>query len=255
MKFQLFFYAIFLACPSWLLSGFTKGTMVKVPTGYCEIENLKVDDWVCAVRPDGNATVAQIDQIVSYVWHKYMIIELDGTSIFAVTGQKFYQPLTHKWIKAKHIEQGTAILSGVNQIRYVTSARKIQEPIEVFDIKMKDVHTFCVSDHDIVVHNYALLAIGLSIAWGLGKIAFEKLLRDICVAGLALLGKHLADGKSEGQNWKIENVRRTFLFGDELGFNRELCGDQDSGPAIFLQSLSPDELVKLCRTVFKVESI
>jgi len=207
-------------------------------------------------RSDGNATVAQIDQIVSYVWHKYMIIELDGVSIGAVTGQKFYQPLTHKWIKAKHVEQGTVLLSGVGQVRYVTSACKVHESIEVFDIKMKDVHAFCVSEHDIVVHNYALLAIGLSIAWGLGKIAFERLLRDICVAGLALLGKHVGcDGKSESQNWKIESVRRTFLFGEKKVDIFELQEHQDNGPAKFLQSLSSDELLQLCRHVFRVGSI
>ncbi|MFA5998782.1 MAG: Hint domain-containing protein [Candidatus Babeliales bacterium] len=252
MKFQLFFYATFLACPVLLLGGFTKGTMIRVPTGYCEVEHLKVDDWVCAIKPDGNATVAQIDQIVSYVWHKYMIIEIDGVSIVAVTGQKFYQPLTHKWIKAKHVEQGTALLSGVGQVRYVTSVCKVHESIEVFDIKMKDVHTFCVSELDIVVHNYGMLAIGLSIAWGLSKIAFEKLLRDICIAGLALLGKHAGcEGKSEGQNWKIESVRRTFLFGEKSVDIFEEQERQDNGPARFLQSLSSDEFLNLCRHVLR----
>ena len=251
MKVQFFMCVLFLAHSSWLLSGFTKGTMIKVPTGYCEIENLKVGDWVCAVRQDGNGTVAQIDQIVSYVWHKYMNIQIDNSFIVAATGQKFYQPLIHKWIKAKHIQGGTPLLSGVDTVVYVSSACKVHEPIEVFDIKIKNVHTFCVSDRDIVVHNYALLAIGLSIAWGLSKIAFEKLLRDICCAGLALMGKNIGlDGKSEGQNWKIENVRRTFRLHEDAVDFFGLQKDEDDGPAQFLQSLSSDEFLKLCKHVY-----
>ncbi|HSW77073.1 MAG TPA: polymorphic toxin-type HINT domain-containing protein [Candidatus Saccharimonadales bacterium] len=266
MKFQIFLCALFLLYSSWIVCGFAKGTLIKVPTGYCEIENLKVGDWVCAVRLDGNATLGQIDQIVCYTWHKYMKLDMDDDiSIVMATGQKLYQPLTHTWIKAKHVEQGTPLLSGVDQVRHVTSALKIHEPIEVFDIKMKDVHTFCVSQHDIVVHNYALLTIGLSIAWGLSKIAFERLLREICIVGLALLGKHVtSNGQSQGQNWKIETVRRTFIFGEKpILYGNPALNDfsdfsawhDDSGPVRYLQSLSSDEFLKLCRYTFKMDYV
>ena len=213
-------YLMFFAASTYVFSGFPAGTQVKVPGGYVSIEQLKVGDFVFAVKPDGNCVITSVEQVASYTWHKYMLIEVDKGFIVAVTGQLFYQPIENSWIKAKHIKSGTALLSGMNNVVCVHSATKVYESIEIFDIRLKDVHTFCVSERDIVVHNFLQFTIGFSIAWGFGVVTFEAVWQA-CIIGLVALGLRSCSG-NKNNAWSSQAFVGTPLGGQacEIGQNK-----------------------------------
>lgn len=178
-------------------TGFVEGTLVKVPNGYCPIEELEVGDLVYVVNADGSCGVSRVKLLAAYVWHKYVIIDVDGQQIVAASGQKIYQPEQNKWHKAKHLTSNSPLLSGLNKVRHACSVEHVYEKMQFYDIRLDNVHTFCVSEHDIVVHNFPPCMIGFSIAWGCGAVVFEKFYIGLCIAGLWFANTLLMKGKHE----------------------------------------------------------
>lgn len=180
-----------------IFTGFAEGTLVKVPGGYSPIEELEIGDLVYAVKEDGNCSVSRVKFLSSFTGRKHVVLEVDGEQIVVATGQKFYHPELHEWRKAKHLTRHMALLSGVDKIRYVASSTKTKEATLFFDIRLEDVHTFCVTEHDIVVHNFPACMVGFSIAWGCEKVVFETVYFGICIAGWWVANTFLMKGKDQ----------------------------------------------------------
>lgn len=178
-------------------AGFAAGTMVKVPGGYELIENLKSGSLVCTITADGNAQINRVQSAISYFLHRGILFIFEDDYIVAAPQQKYFLPLSNQWKKSKKIEPFDLLLSGTNNTKQILEIIVLDQEIEFFDIRLEDTHTFCVSTHDIVVHNFPLCFIGFSIAWGTGTLAFEGLYCGICLAGLWLGTKLL---KGSGYN-------------------------------------------------------
>ncbi|MCX5922936.1 MAG: Hint domain-containing protein, partial [Candidatus Dependentiae bacterium] len=257
MNLKIILYALIFTASSLMFSGFPAGTQIKIPGGYKPIEQLCIGDLAFAVKPDGNCTITSIVQTASYTWHKYMIIEIDGELIISVTGQKFdgeliisvtgqkfYNPIENRWIKAKHLQKNTPILSGLNTIKYISSSQKIYDPIEVFDIRLKDTHTFCVGNHDVVVHNFLQFTIGFSIAWGCGVVTFEAFWQA-CIIGLVALGMRTCSQETN-QGWKSQAFIKTpdgnksCEIGSDKIFIQNLPNQAQANPVLIAHSTCPD---------------
>jgi hypothetical protein len=244
----IIFFLLFLSS-TILFSGFPAGTQVKIPGGYKSIEQIKVGDLVFAIKPDGNCAITSVVQAVSYTWHKYMLIEIGDCAIIAVTGQRFYSPIENKWLKAKHIQKDTSLLSGMNDVLYVHSVEKIYEPIEIFDIRLKDIHTFCIGDRDIVVHNFLQFTIGFSIAWGCGVMTFEAFWQA-CIVGLVAIGLRSCSSQNK-PGWKTQACVTTPAGGRSCQVGSSVCGDNQEHDPVVIYSTCPDqvapkELLKGC---------
>lgn len=189
-------------------TGFAAGTMVKVPNGYELIECLKLGSLVCSVTADGNAKLSRVQSITSYFLRRGIVFVFENDFIVAAPQQKYFLPLSDQWKKSKKIELTDLLLSGTNQTQKIEDIVVLNQEIEFFDIRLDGVHTFCVSTHDIVVHNFPLCFVGFSIAWGLGSVTFEGLYCGICLAGFWLGTKLLKGGQhnSGGKKWKIQPI-------------------------------------------------
>ena len=241
MKLSTLLYALLFVLPAFIFAGFPSGTQVKIPGGYKSIEQIKIGDLVFAIEPDGNCDITSVVQVASYTWHKYMLIEIDDSAIISMTGQRFYNPIENRWIKAKHIQKDTPLLSGMNEVLYVRFVKKIYQPIEIFDIRLKDVHTFCVGDRDIVVHNFLQLTIGFSIAWGCGVMTFEAFWQA-CIVGLVAIGLRSCSSQNK-PGWKTQAYVHTPAGGKSCEVGSSACGDNKENPAAVTYSSCPGKVV------------
>ncbi|MCX5922998.1 MAG: polymorphic toxin-type HINT domain-containing protein [Candidatus Dependentiae bacterium] len=241
MKLSTLLYALLFVFPAFIFAGFPSGTQVKIPGGYKSIEKIKIGDLVFAIKPDGHCAITSVVQVASYTWHKYMLIEIDDSVIISVTGQRFYNPIENRWIKAKHIQKDIPLLSGMNDVLYVRSVKKIYEPIEIFDIRLKDVHTFCIGDRDIVVHNFLQLTIGFSIAWGCGVMTFEAFWQA-CIVGLVAIGLRSCSSQNK-PGWKTQAYVHTPAGGKSCEVGSSISGDDKENPAAVSYGSCPGKVV------------
>jgi len=146
----LYFVSIFLLIPiNALFAGFAAGTLIKVPGGYREIEQLKQGDFVYSVNKNGSISINKITKTTSYFSSKAICIVLYEDVIITALKQKLYELNGNQWIKAKSIVSNMQLLSGNNKKAMVYDVSIIDQEIEFFDIRLDDVHTFCVSTDDI----------------------------------------------------------------------------------------------------------
>ena len=197
MKFSIhYFFLFYLLSVCDLYAGFAAGTLVKVPPrGYKPIEQLREGDHVFSIKEDGNIAISRITDVVEYRWHKYAHIKVENVEFDAVTGQRFYNPHGNSWEKAKHLKTGTPLLSGYKKVIRVDNAEVIHEYMTVYDIRLDDLHTFFVTEKDIVVHNFCWWTIGFSILWGGGVVTFETFW-EFLVIGLVAVGLRTATSDS-----------------------------------------------------------
>lgn len=148
--------------------GFVQGTLVKTPNGYVDIAELKIGDGVVCYDFNGSCVEKPITDVIKK--HTEMCIELvvNGEKIYVAPDQKFYLPREREWIEAKDLVSGHVLLSHCATFFTVDDLRHIFLDEDVYDVTVKDFHNFCVSRHDIHVHNFfPLIAIG--ITWTIGE--------------------------------------------------------------------------------------
>lgn len=199
----IFIFLIFTVINfGYLYPGFIAGTLVKTPGGYTPIERLKKGDWVYSITKSGNAYLSKVKNKTNYFLHHGIGIVLKDDVIITAPSQKFYISDTYSWKKSKKLTCQHTLLSGTKALADIQKIVFLDQEIEFFDIHLEDVHTFCISSHDIVVHNFPLFFIGFSIAWG-GGISFEGLYFGICIAGW-WLGTKLLKNSSDSHHKKLD---------------------------------------------------
>lgn len=176
-------------------SGFVAGTLVKVPDGYEPIEILVPGSMVYSLDKQGHVCFSKVKKIISYKCCRAVVFQLQDVEIVTVPFQKYY--ISNFWQDAKDITIDTKLSSLIGAEISINSIQTCEQEVEFFDIQLEDVHTFCVTRHDIVVHNFPPVFIGIAFSVG-GGITFEGIQFGICVIGIWLGTKFLK--KSEGQD-------------------------------------------------------
>lgn len=197
----MFLFFIFIATHiASLYPGFAAGTLVKIPGGYTPIENLQVGDFVYSITPQRTYKLSKVTHTTNYALPKSIKIITANDIIIAAPKQKFYLPHAQKWISAKKISFKDHLGTGNAACTQEFTTVHLDRVTDFFDIRIDDIHTFCVSTDDIIVHNFPLFFIGFTIAWGGGQIALDGIYAGICIAGW-WLGTTLLKGKnSSGSN-------------------------------------------------------
>lgn len=180
-----------------LFAGFAAGTLVKTPKGYQTIENINVGDWIYSVTPHKTFKLSQVTHTTSYgLPHAIKII--------TAPKQKIYLPHEQKWISTKKIQAYHHLATAQNTITQNFKIVQQKEVTHFFDIRLHDIHTFCVGTDEIVVHNFPLFFIGFTIAWGTGTIVLDGIYCGICIAGLWFGTKLLKHNNSDNSNKKFQ---------------------------------------------------
>jgi len=181
-KYSLFFCLFLFSIK--LFSGFAAGTIVKVPCGYKLIEELQPGDIVCSINKSGEHNFSKVKKTISYLLKQVVLISVGDDVIVVAPQQTFYDPVNKVWRSAKFLQKSMHLLSGYKNIVQIKNVEIIDCEIEFFDICLDDVHTFFVSQQEIVVHNFIpQIVVGISIAFEVGSITFESAYFGISVVG------------------------------------------------------------------------
>lgn len=194
-----------------IYSGFASGTLVKIPDGYEAIENLVPGDIVYSFDSQGNTQISKVKEIVSYVSSRAIRIKIQDDFITTLPSQKYYISHTDSWQEAENIKSDTNLCSLSCEAVEIEEIIELHEDVEIFDIQLEDVHTFCVTKQDIVVHNFIPIFAGISFVFG-GGVAFESICGGICLAGVWLGSKIIK--RDNNRKYDVELVAS--------------CGDYDA---------------------------
>ncbi|MBM17582.1 MAG: hypothetical protein CL947_00765 [Epsilonproteobacteria bacterium] len=201
-----------------VFNGFVAGTLVKVPDGYEAIENLVPGSIVYSFDAQGNIQISKVEKTFSYKSSRSIVFELENEIIIAASSQKYYILVSNSWQKAEKVSIATKLCSLLNEQINIQGIRQMQSEVELFDIQLENVHTFCITKQDIVVHNFPSFVIGLSFAFG-GGISFEGIKAGLCIAGVWIGTKIF---KRSSQKDKSE-------FDVQITTSCDFCIDKDDG--------------------------
>lgn len=178
------------------LPGFVGETLVKTPSGYVEIAQLKVDDEVFGINKYGKVSITTITHTISYDSNQFMVVAINQEEIIVARGQKFFLPLKDVWRKAKKLHEKDVVLAAFYESLTVQKLQTLHEPVTFYEIRLKHDHAFLITSSDIIVHNYPLFNIGVLLVCGGGKIAVEAIWAGVCLFGWWLGSKMCGSSKS-----------------------------------------------------------
>lgn len=139
--------------------GFLPGTLVKTLSGYSNIEDLKS----CKVIPSFNPTNPQHNHcntaIITYNTQSpadyYIKITIGDQTICCAADQKFYSYNQKKWLSAKQLTSHDLLMKDDGVAIAIDTIEIVPENCTLHMISLNKHHTYCVSHHNVVVHNAA----------------------------------------------------------------------------------------------------
>lgn len=144
--------------------GFIAGTLVKTPTGYTPIEELKIGDTVICFDLKGSC----LEKKVTYTHQKhvtrFLIITVNNKEIIVADDHTFYIPSEEKWVIAEELKIGHVLFKNCLEQVTIDQIQEIPVNDSAYDITVDEYHNFCVTQEDIIVHNVIPL-----FAWGAGQ--------------------------------------------------------------------------------------
>lgn len=181
---QIFKFLVVVCMQTSLLNaqGFVAGTLVKIPLGYLPIEQIAKDDLVIVCR-NNQYVKRKVTQVIRNKSSCFYRIVVDDAFIDVAPDQKLYIPEKNGWIDAKDILSGQ-VVSTNRELKSVDQIIRVDEEVEVFDFTVEIDHNFCVTHHDIVVHNFAPVFIGLSFLIEACAIEFAGISLATAIAGI-----------------------------------------------------------------------
>ncbi len=148
-----FFFFILLFLNISVHCGFVAGTLVKIPTGYSKIEDLKKGDLVVGFNLEenkpGNYAIKNVCKIM--VDDAYLI-HFSDQEIVTSQNQTFYYFDINEWINIKNIENMNLIVDNFK-------IQKFASKIELYQLNVATVHNFYITNQDLLVHNVVPLVV------------------------------------------------------------------------------------------------
>jgi hypothetical protein len=149
--------------------GFLAGTLVKVPGGYKAIETLNVGDDVCCRNAAGDEEVRSITTTRAQHPEVYIALKIEDQELVTEKGQLFMSSEQAK-VPAGNLTPSTPLVSvdakKTMHLAQAPTTPMLEKTPLLYNIMVKEHHTFFVTKKDICVHNNAA-----SIAFGFKKPA------------------------------------------------------------------------------------
>jgi hypothetical protein len=135
--------------------GFVTGTLVKTPSQYSYIEELKSQDKVISLNLShhSHANTSIITKTINYQSDSYIKIIIGDSIICCALDQKLYSYNQQKWIKADKLTYTDILINDKYEPVFIDSIEIIQQSCKFQALALTPHHTYCVSPHNIVVHN------------------------------------------------------------------------------------------------------
>jgi hypothetical protein len=230
MRFLQTILAIFML-QAYLFSGFSGETPVVIEKGLCTIKDLQVGDNVFGVNKNSRLALTRIDHTLVQKNQPYINLTIGDKIISVSPHQKFLEIEKNRWTKAQDLQIGQSVrivqFPGSAKITLIENGLTL---IDLYDIRLKEDHVFCVTDLGIAVHNFALFTIGLMWTFNsLADITFSgavfSIMTPFVCATYALFFKNGSQNKSElGLQVGNQKITKTTYFDDQL----KDCGSNNS---------------------------
>ena len=189
-----------------LHAGFISETPIKISHGYTPIRLLDLHNRAYAPDLKNNSFEESITHIAKEAISRFTIIVVEGETIYATDDQKFYLAQEQCWCQAQNLRIGQLLLKQNGDSVRVDSVQIVEsdEPLIFYDITVQKYHTFCVTKHDIVAHNFVIVIPILT--WGGGAAAtwFEGVTAVNILYALATGACFYGIQKTTGQNIDAE---------------------------------------------------
>jgi hypothetical protein len=137
-------------------AGFVSNTLVQIINQKIPIAHLKVNDYVVSHRKKNCCTVSlpyQITKRYCFIANSYIKIRVQDTDICTAIDQQFYSITKKDWIAASDLVQNDLLLCLNDSSVCIQAVGQIDQPILLYSVSVNESHTFCISQHAIVVHN------------------------------------------------------------------------------------------------------
>jgi len=148
-----FFFFMMLFLNTSVHCEFAAGTLIKIPTGYSKIEDLKKGDLVVGFNfeenKSGNYAIKNVRKIM--VDDAYLI-RFSDQEIVTSQNQTFYSFDINEWINIKNIENMNLVVDNFN-------IQKFYSKIDLYQLNVATVHNFYITNQDLLVHNAVPLVV------------------------------------------------------------------------------------------------
>jgi hypothetical protein len=207
--------------------GFLAGTLVKTPTGFLPIEQLRLNDEVFCFDLANTYTTRPIIHITTGVTDHYVQLCIDGTYLNVAPDQLLYLPQEERWIKAEQLTTDHVLLAYDMRHIDIESVELISATAEVHKVTVSECHNLCVSPQAIIAHNFfPLIGAGVWLTFGAGAVQWGMGL----VAGIGMLGSVLGLTLSKNSDDKKGGFTITPTANEGDSINISTPGGFPQGP-------------------------
>lgn len=172
-----FLFLLSLIANNVFTEGFIAGTLVKTKNGYAPIDQLKENDSVTSYSfKNKELHECKILKVKKQHYNKSIKIKANGSEIITAPDHKFYLPLHTKirWVAASDLKPKDSVLRNIKELVQVDEVTELNGA-DFYSLSIDKYHNFFVTQHDILVHNFAFTipiftwVIGEGLVWaGLG---------------------------------------------------------------------------------------
>jgi hypothetical protein len=176
---KIIFNLLFIIAP---LSGegFLADTLVSTARGYIPIQEIIAGDSVFCSSFEGSCEEGIVIATSQKVVHDCVCVVANTTPIFVEANHLFYVAHEKRWCPAQSLTPGQKLLSSTMFEVAIDDVYAIESEHVLYSIAVQHYNTYCITEHDIIVHNFFFVIPVL--AWGAG--AGITFLEGVSIAGL-----------------------------------------------------------------------
>jgi hypothetical protein len=186
-----------------LASGCAAGTLVKTPDSYKQIQDIKVGDAVVGTNRHSWQTNGRVSKIRKIKVSAVAVIVVAEQVVVCGLSQRFFCCNIYKWVRPNQVDlsgnprkKTKLLMPGVlmnslcskNQQRHFPrEVSQLGADVELYDITVEGLENFCVTEKEIVAHNFVPAAVVLTFAFSAEGIAFTGVSLSLGALGLGIV--------------------------------------------------------------------
>lgn len=200
------------------VEGLAGNTIIQTKNGYCTIDQLKIGDEVvtCHER-NKRQCFRRVTHIEKETVDSYIKIIINEKTFGVAHGTQFNiappNTMSLLWITAQRLAYLPEAWPLVDPS--FKECKEIKEPLEIYRISIDETHNFCITQQNILVHNFDIVIAG-AVYWG-ADITWE-IAKPTLLAMLGICG------------YKLYNTLRDIFCDDDFAFKSKvipLVGSKD----------------------------
>lgn len=134
---------------------FVEGTLVLASEGFKAIESIQIGDYVWAWNEEtGEVELKEVLEIYISETNELVHLFVDGEEVVSTPSHPFYSPVKG-WTEAASLRAGDilVLVNGEYVVVEFIQHELLENPVKVYNLEVKDYHTYFVSTSAILVHN------------------------------------------------------------------------------------------------------